>query len=406
MLRRKIALILALLLAVTSLPAALASGSYSAHTPLSSADDDKLTNLRLAAQAIDGLTVPAGDSFSFNQTVGPREKRRGYREAPNGRGVVVTGGGVAQAASTLYMALLQMDDVDIDPVKTYGNRFSDDYVQDPSLAIVTDYDAGIDLSFTNLGDDLSIDMWLGDDDLWCVVTVGREGGMGALRDKNTGSGLFFLEEEEDEDDEVQTLTDSDVPSARSGSRIEVDDEDEEEDDEDEDEDDEGDRLVRPSGHSSRDDDTSVEALGSACIDCGGDKDVLHNVTLAAECVNDTMLDSGDDFSFNDIVGPRTNKYGYRRAVNGRGAKVTGGGVAQVATVLWLAIKDCDDIDILEKSTYGKRYNQHYVSHAADAILTDYASGRDFRFRYTGDTSLTIYAYVEDGWLYCDVYEDR
>jgi hypothetical protein len=37
-------------------------------------------------------------------------------------------------------------------------------------------------------------------------------------------------------------------------------------------------------------------------------------------------------------------------------------------------------------------------------LTDYASGRDFRFRYTGRSSLTIYAYVEDGWLYCDIYE--
>ena len=128
-----------------------------------------------------------------------------------------------------------------------------------------------------------------------------------------------------------------------------------------------------------------------------------------------MLDSGDTFSFNDVVGPRTKKYGYRRAVNGRGARVLGGGVAQVASALWLAVKDMDDVAVLEKSTYGKRYNiekstygkhynQRYVSDAADAILTDYASGRDFRFRYTGDSSLTIYAYVDDGWLYCEVYE--
>jgi vancomycin resistance protein VanW len=117
-----------------------------------------------------------------------------------------------------------------------------------------------------------------------------------------------------------------------------------------------------------------------------------------------MLDSGDTFSFNDVVGPRTKKYGYRRAINGRGAKVLGGGVAQVASALWLAIEDCDDIRVIEKSTYGKHYNQRYVSDAADAILTDYASGRDFRFRYTGDSSLTIYAYVDDGWLYCEVYE--
>jgi hypothetical protein len=64
-----------------------------------------------------------------------------------------------------------------------------------------------------------------------------------------------------------------------------------------------------------------------------------------------------------------------------------------------------DIEILEKSTYGSRYNQRYVSDPADAILTDYASGRDFRFRYTGKTRLTIYAYVDNGRLYCDVLED-
>ena len=88
-----------------------------------------------------------------------------------------------------------------------------------------------------------------------------------------------------------------------------------------------------------------------------------------------------------------------------GAKVTGGGVAQVASALWLAIKDLDNIKITEKSTYGSRYNQRYVADPADAVLTDYASGRDFCFRYTGKTRLTIYAYVEGGRLYCDVIED-
>jgi RNA polymerase sigma-70 factor (ECF subfamily) len=37
------------------------------------------------------------------------------------------------------------------------------------------------------------------------------------------------------------------------------------------------------GHSD------IDRLGSASINCGGDPDVLHNVRLAAECVNDTWL---------------------------------------------------------------------------------------------------------------------
>jgi hypothetical protein len=424
------ALILALLLVATAAPAALAASvSYSAHTPLSSAGSDKLNNLRLAAQAIDGTTVAVGERFSFNKTVGPREKGRGYRTAPNGRGALVTGGGVAQAASTLYMALLQMGaDVDIEPVKTYGARFSDDYVQNPSLAIVTDYDAGIDLGFTSLTDDLTIDMWMDEDDLWCVVTVGQSGG---LRTQDSdGSHLFFLDgggklDNTDSLDFFQPIPgdnsnfdtgDYDRFETKDNDRFESEDNDDfEDDDRFESEDNDGfgddDRFESESNDDfedsidDRDDTLSFRPQGSAIIHCGGDADVVHNVTLAADCLNDTMVDSGDVFSFNDVVGPRTKKYGYRRAVNGRGAKVTGGGVAQVASALWLAIKDMYDIEILEKSTYGSRYNQRYVSDPADAILTDYASGRDFRFRYTGKTRLTIYAYVDNGRLYCDVLED-
>ena len=392
MLKRLMAVMAITLLLAGAPPVALAAETYSAHTPLSGSDSDKLNNLRLAAQAIDGAEILAGDTFSFNEMVGPLEKRRGFRKAINGRGALVTGGGVAQAASTLYMALLQLGDaVEIDPVKTYGSRFSDDYVQNPSLAIVTDYDAGIDLSFTNLGEDLVIDMWLGEDDLWCVVSQDERGfGLpnsqearntaSALQAGESGDSLSFLDFYADDAEEA-----TDGPFRSRGD---------------------GDTLLPSSQlYMIQAADAAKGHLGAVSLYCGGDRDVVHNVTLAANCLSDTVLDSGDAFSFNDVVGPRTKKYGYRRALNGRGAKVTGGGVAQVASALWLAVKDSGCVDILEKSTYGSRYNQRYVDDAADAILTDYASGKDFRFRYTGDSSLTIYAYVDDGWLYCDVYED-
>ena len=349
MFRRITALLLALTLLLAALPTALASGSRSVSTPLPG-DDARLENLRLAAQAIDGTRISAGGHFSFNDVVGPRTRSRGYKTALNGRGVPVTGGGVAQAATTLYLALLKLGNgVAIDPVKTYGSRFTDDYVDDPDYAIITDYDAGIDFSFTNRGEAMSIDMWLGDDALWCVVTVGEEG-FNIDNEFAPAGGFLFL-------------SPTDAPS-----------------------------LARA-------------LLASAELDCGGDDDVLHNVSLAAECVNDTVLDGGDTFSFNDVVGPRTKKYGYRRAINGRGVKVTGGGVAQVATALWLAIKDMDDIAIVEKSTYGDKYNQHYVRSSADAILTDYSSGRDFAFRYTGSGSVTLYTYLQDGRLRVEIYEN-
>ena len=144
-------------------------------------------------------------------------------------------------------------------------------------------------------------------------------------------------------------------------------------------------------------------LSSASFYCGSDPGLIHIIELAAGCVDDSTLYCYDLFSFTDVVGPRTGDFGYRRAINGRGVKVTGGGVAQVASAIWLAIKDLDDIAIVEKSTYSDKYNQSYVSSSSDAILTDYKAGRDFSFRYIGSGSITLYTWVQDNSLYCDVY---
>lgn len=135
----------------------------------------------------------------------------------------------------------------------------------------------------------------------------------------------------------------------------------------------------------------------------GGKNKLSNIKLAASAVDGTQLGYNDVFSFNDIVGARTKSNGYKNAVNGRSVKVVGGGVAQVASAIWLAIKDNNDIKIIEKSTYGKRYTETYVDDGDDAIVTDYSAGTDFRFRYKGDGVITINCYVQnDDTLVCEI----
>ncbi len=143
--------------------------------------------------------------------------------------------------------------------------------------------------------------------------------------------------------------------------------------------------------------------GSAEIALEGSEALISNITLAASSINDTVLSQGDLFSFNESVGPRSERFGYQSAVNGRGSKVIGGGVAQVASAIWLAVKNLDGVAIVEKSTYGGRYNQHYVESSNDAILTDYNTGADFSFRNTGAEPLTIAVYVRDGVLRCEIY---
>ncbi|MCD8308318.1 MAG: VanW family protein [Clostridia bacterium] len=67
----------------------------------------RTTNIALAAKRISGTIIPPHGSFSFNQSVGPRTKERGYLSAKviaGGRYVYGVGGGVCQVSTTLYNA--------------------------------------------------------------------------------------------------------------------------------------------------------------------------------------------------------------------------------------------------------------------------------------------------------------
>lgn len=68
------------------------------------------TNVRLAAEALNGTIVQPGEEFSFNSVVGQRTVEKGYQEAAAyNRGTVIQeiGGGVCQISSTLYQVVFQ-----------------------------------------------------------------------------------------------------------------------------------------------------------------------------------------------------------------------------------------------------------------------------------------------------------
>ncbi|XEQ91594.1 hypothetical protein SCACP_03960 [Sporomusa carbonis] len=74
-----------------------------------SEDVNRTANVKLAAQKINGKLLYPGQIFSYNDTVGPREKSFGFKEAMeiiNGEFVPGVGGGVCQVSSTLYNAVL------------------------------------------------------------------------------------------------------------------------------------------------------------------------------------------------------------------------------------------------------------------------------------------------------------
>ena len=78
-------------------------------TSLSGSSYNRINNVKLAAQHIDGVILEPGDSFSYNQTVGQRTKANGFLEAgayANGQVVQEVGGGICQTSSTLYYCTL------------------------------------------------------------------------------------------------------------------------------------------------------------------------------------------------------------------------------------------------------------------------------------------------------------
>lgn len=63
----------------------------------------------------------------------------------------------------------------------------------------------------------------------------------------------------------------------------------------------------------------------------------NNIALACEKIDCAMVPAGEVFSFNDVVGPRTEENGFRKAkiiVDGAFVEGVGGGVCQVSTTLF------------------------------------------------------------------------
>lgn len=66
---------------------------------------DRVINIKLLAQLLDGELIAPGEIYSFNTRIGPRTLDRGFRLAPtiiNGRLVDTVGGGACQVATTLF----------------------------------------------------------------------------------------------------------------------------------------------------------------------------------------------------------------------------------------------------------------------------------------------------------------
>jgi len=70
---------------------------------------NRLNNIVLSSQAINGTVINPGEVFSYNEIVGRRTSAKGYKEAGayvSGNVVLEVGGGICQTSSTIYSCVL------------------------------------------------------------------------------------------------------------------------------------------------------------------------------------------------------------------------------------------------------------------------------------------------------------
>ncbi|MDY0087985.1 MAG: VanW family protein [Coriobacteriia bacterium] len=79
-------------------------------TNYSPGNKPRVSNIHTLTKALDGTLIGPGETFSFNDTIGPRTAAKGYREAPaivGGRLVPSLGGGICQVATTLFNTVFE-----------------------------------------------------------------------------------------------------------------------------------------------------------------------------------------------------------------------------------------------------------------------------------------------------------
>lgn len=121
-------------------------------TKLPNDTKERYSNIKLACKTLDGTIVKSGDTFSLWNTLGCPTKEKGYRKAKaftsDGDIKQSYGGGICQVSTTIYNALLKIDEIKI----TERHEHSRDvvYIKDGKDAAVSYKSA--DLKFKNNAD--------------------------------------------------------------------------------------------------------------------------------------------------------------------------------------------------------------------------------------------------------------
>lgn len=145
-----------------------------------------------------------------------------------------------------------------------------------------------------------------------------------------------------------------------------------------------------------------DVLGKASTRTTGDSNRIHNVDLACQRVNGTILLPGEVFSYNALCGPYSQSGGYLKAgayVGGATTPTWAGGVCQLSSTIYYTTLKAN-LETVERSKH--KYDVGYLPSGMDATV--YSDSLDFKFKNSTDYPIKIVTSLtkSNGTRYCNV----
>lgn len=155
---------------------------------------------------------------------------------------------------------------------------------------------------------------------------------------------------------------------------------------------------------------NVELLATSATKFSNfNKNRCTNILLAADSINGIVLNTSEIFSFNEVVGERTEEKGYKSAPtflknNGKVEVVDdiGGGICQVSSTLYMAAKEAW-LQIIERNPHSKRVS--YCKKDEEAMVSYDSSDLKFsnKFNYNVKIEFVIIECKNYSILKCNIY---
>lgn len=138
--------------------------------------------------------------------------------------------------------------------------------------------------------------------------------------------------------------------------------------------------------------TEISSFTSTLYDNSQNR--MFNIRKAVDILNGTVLHSGEEFSFNNTIGPMGEENGYKKAngfdSNGKIIQIAGAGMCQISSTVYNAAL-LANLEITERHPHSRRV--YYVPQDRDATV--YYPDLDLKFINNTQNDIKIYASTDN-----------